>query len=349
MPVYNHAGYVRTAINSVLSQSYSDFELLVLDDGSTDGSRDVVTGYRDQRVRLVENERNLGQPATRNRGLELARGRYVAMLDSDDWAHPRRLEKQVAFLEAHPKVATLGSWSSFMDSEGRAMRGRNKKRASNPLHPARVAAQLLFRISVRHSSIMARTEVLRSHGYNPDYLVCQDYELHTRVMRSHRLANLRDRLVAVRVHSGQVTIRLNERKKALIQRIVAQQLDELGLAYTSEDLEYHYFLLSRKRHGGSRPCLDGEYMAWASDWLERIVSANRQTRCYDDRALKEICGLMWLKLQSRALRGGVIHWPPPAFARRLDGPRALHGVRWLLRDLGERYAFGDGAGERGIQ
>ncbi len=120
-PVYNREQYIATAIESVLAQSFTDFELLLIDDGSTDGSAEILRSYTtDPRVRVVRNEQNLGIPQTRNRGIDLARGEYVAMLDSDDWAYPCRLETQVAFLDRHRDVAVVGPgrrrWMRMADS-----------------------------------------------------------------------------------------------------------------------------------------------------------------------------------------------------------------------------------------
>ena len=108
IPVYNREAYVGAAIESVLRQSFQDFEILLIDDGSTDLSVEVLRSYDDRRIRVVRNERNLGQPETRNRGLALARGQYVAMLDSDDVARPDRLSRQVAFLDRHQDCVEVG-------------------------------------------------------------------------------------------------------------------------------------------------------------------------------------------------------------------------------------------------
>src|SRR5262245_55227910 len=122
IPVYNREKYVAAAIESILAQTFSNFELLVIDDGSTDGSREVIQSFRDLHVHLVCNETNLGIPRTRNRGIQRAHGEYLAFLDSDDWAYPERLGKQVAFLDSHPEHAAVGAWVAWMDETGRPLR-----------------------------------------------------------------------------------------------------------------------------------------------------------------------------------------------------------------------------------
>src|SRR4051812_9656174 len=107
IPVYDREPYVGEAIESILAQTFTDFELLVIDDGSTDRSRDIVRSYRDSRVRLGCNANNEGIPKTRNKGLRLARGEYLAFLDSDDWACAERFARQVTFLDTHPDYAAV--------------------------------------------------------------------------------------------------------------------------------------------------------------------------------------------------------------------------------------------------
>src|SRR5882672_2663017 len=118
LPVWNAERYLAGSIESVLDQTFADFELLIVDDASTDGSRALIERYRDRRIRLVENEKNLGVTRSLNLGLERARGRYVARADADDLCAPERLERQVAFLDAHPEVALVASCARWIDEHG---------------------------------------------------------------------------------------------------------------------------------------------------------------------------------------------------------------------------------------
>src|SRR5258705_775698 len=107
LPVWNGERHLAAAIESVLGQSFTDFELLIVDDGSTDGSAALIRRYGDERIRLFENEKNLGVTRSLNLGLAQARGRYVARMDADDLSAPERLARQVAFLDSHPEVALV--------------------------------------------------------------------------------------------------------------------------------------------------------------------------------------------------------------------------------------------------
>lgn len=287
IPVYNREQYVATAIESILAQSFIDFELLLIDDGSTDGSVEILRCYTtDPRVRLVCNEHNLGIPKTRNRGIDLARGEYVAMLDSDDWAYPRRLEKQVAFLDRHRDFAVVGAWATEMNEKGRSLR----RVKILPVLPGELQSRLLFRSCHHHSSIMARTAVLQEYRYREQYAVCEDFDLFVRLARTYKLGNLPNILVCRRVHASGIT---RERAQVVKQNnleIVSAQLAELGVEFTPADLERHFLLLRMNR---LQSALDRKYLEWANAWLLKLQAANRQALRYPERALARVVGEIW--------------------------------------------------------
>lgn len=288
IPVYNRERYVGDAIESMLAQSFSDFELLVVDDGSTDDSVAVIESYRDPRVRLVRNEQNLGIPRTRNRGLELARGEYIAILDSDDCSYPDRLEKQLAFLDAHPDYAEVGSWGRAMDDQGRPL----KRIKRQPVSWQEVKANLLFRCCISNRSVMGRTALLRDLGYRNDYFRCQDYDMHVRLARHHKVGNLPEVLVLGRIHDQQVTGQTFELGMAKKREIAAGQLAELGVTCTAADLERHT-ALGRMGKLGFTP--DREYLEWAEAWLRKLQQANRGTAVYPEPVFSQVLGDLWLK------------------------------------------------------
>jgi GT2 family glycosyltransferase len=183
MPVYNGGPFLRPAIDSVLGQTFGDFELLVIDDASTDDSCEAVRAAADPRVRLVRNERNLGQTRTLNRGLELARGRYVARLDQDDVSLPRRLERQVATLEARPDLTVVGTWGYYMDATGRRRIGATRRRVLD--RGDFLGGLALGECPLWHISVTFRRDAIRDlGGYDPAFGPAEDYELWTRVGRT---------------------------------------------------------------------------------------------------------------------------------------------------------------------
>jgi len=286
IPVHNRAAYVAVAINSLLAQDFGDFELIVVDDGSSDATPEVLERFDDPRLRIARQPRNLGIPAARNRGLALARGEYIALLDSDDHAYPTRLRRQVEWLDAHPDIVQLGSWCSFMDADGRMLdRIRRQPLAAEDIH-----AHLLFHCPVINRTVMARTAVLREIGYDEDFPRCQDYDMHCRLVeRGHRLANLPDILVCGREHAGRFTGQTTglgrERKMAIQARMLAHLEIDAG----ARALARHYALTRRE----ARDDDPETWLEWAEAWLWRIKQANRATGFYPEPALSRVLGAIW--------------------------------------------------------
>jgi glycosyltransferase involved in cell wall biosynthesis len=289
IPVYNREKYVGIAIDSILSQTFADFELLVIDDGSVDRSRDVVLAYNDPRIRLVCNNTNLGVSATRNKGIQLARGEYLAFLDSDDWAYPGRLAKQTAFLDTHPDYAAVGSWIEWMSEEGRPS-GRIKRK---PTSPAKIAAWRLFQQGIENSASIARTDVLRAYRHREEFDICEDFEIWARIAANHKLATLPEVLVRRRMHAGQLTQENAARTQERRMAIYAAQLQLLGVSFTDNDLKRHLLLRSMRKRG-FRP--DLIYLEWAESWLLRLQAANRRAGCYPEPAFSQLLGHFWLKV-----------------------------------------------------
>jgi glycosyltransferase involved in cell wall biosynthesis len=203
MPAFNRERFIAESIRSVLGQSSADFELIVIDDGSTDGTVAEAEAFKaDPRVRIFRNDRNLGIARTRNRGLELARADYVALLDSDDvWLDAGKLGRQTAFLDANPDYALVGGGIRHMDTEGRELRD-----VVFPAADAEIRRIVLQFNPFAQSALMYRkAAVLEAGGYSADYQVCDDYALWLAVGTRHKFANFADVLTGYRVHGGNIT------------------------------------------------------------------------------------------------------------------------------------------------
>lgn len=299
IPVYNRAQYIGAAIESVLAQHFGDFELLLIDDGSTDDSVEVMRPYRrDPRVRLACNDTNLGIPKTRNRGVALARGQYLAMLDSDDVAHPERLAKQVDFLDRHAGYALVGAWTGGMDKTGQPQ----CKVRLLPVSPGEVRARQLFQCCPAQSSVTARTAILREHRYCEEYSVSSDYDLWVRLAQHYKLGNLPSVLVRSRMHEKRVTREHAHRVKDHCLRIIRPQLNELGVRLTAIDVERHFLLLRMRKY---QFIPDREYLAWADGWLRQLQTANRQTARYPQASFDRLLGQVWFLVCRQAAAGNV--------------------------------------------
>jgi glycosyltransferase involved in cell wall biosynthesis len=247
MSVHDDARFVREAVESVLRQTLTDLELVVVDDASTDATPELLSSVGDPRLRLMRNDERSGLAASLNRGLETAQGRYVARLDSDDVALPDRLQLQVARIEADPRVAVLGCAVRDLDEHGVAG-GQHR----SPLGPRAVRWLSLFSSPFFHPTVLVDREVLDGLRYDTAYLESEDYDLWTRLLERAEGANLADALVLKRVHAGQASQRRGDVQQSF-QRQVA--LREIARVAPDVDAERAWRVGARKPHGARREFL----------------------------------------------------------------------------------------------
>lgn len=198
LPVYNGEPFLREAVDSILAQSFGDFELIAIDDGSLDASGEILDriARADDRVTALH-QANAGVVATLNRGLALAHGEFIARMDADDVAHPDRFARQVAFLDANPDVAAVGCAVTLIDDRGKRIRD-----IDYPGTPEAVAAFLETGSALAHPTVMMRREAVRAvGGYRAAYRHAEDYDLWLRMAERYRLANLAERLLLYRKHA----------------------------------------------------------------------------------------------------------------------------------------------------
>jgi len=284
MSVYNAEKYVNQAVESVLHQSFRDFEFIIIDDGSTDASSSLLEGYDDPRIRLYHNPDNMGLARSLNQGLASAKGEYVARMDADDIAVPGRLEKQASFLGRHADVGILGCCCVNMDEEGRHVGS-----STMPETDLGIRWMSLFGNPFIHSSVMMRRDMLVNNGlkYDESWETAQDYELWTRVMRHTKGANLRDRLVWYRRGSG-VTYRKRkgqlDHHDRIARRTIREYLPRSTISMKAVTDLRKLFIEKQEFHQtptGRRMPLAHLYL----DMYEQFMSSNLSSR--DWRSLKK--------------------------------------------------------------
>lgn len=225
LPVYNGADYLDAALASILGQSFKDFELLVIDDGSTDLTPEIIGACRDDRIRYIRHERNLGLIATLNEGLGLATSKYVARMDADDVCHPQRLEMQHRFMEEHPEVGVVGTAVRLIDRESQ----RGPVYQFPELHDVILWA-LSFVCPMAHPTVMMRRDlVVSAGGYSISAVHAEDYDLWERLAARTRFANLPQALLSLRKHELSVTSQEAVRHVATVTSISTRCMsDRLG-------------------------------------------------------------------------------------------------------------------------
>ncbi len=208
MAVYNGESYLREAIDSILAQTFQDFEFLIINDGSCDCTWEILNSYNDPRIRLVNNDHNLGLTRSLNKGLKLAQGEFIARQDADDISEPERLVEQIAFLETHPEVALVGTWYKEIDAQGKLI-GKSEL----PCNCMQIRWHILFYCPFVHSAVMLRKfTVMEQIGfYNEALTYSMDYELWYRIARKLPIANLNKFLVRLRVNPHSMTQTYGER------------------------------------------------------------------------------------------------------------------------------------------
>ena len=203
MSAFNSAAYIDAAIGSILSQTFTDLELLIVDDGSTDATREKIAAWSDHRIRVVHNESNIGLTRSLNRGLAVARGVFIARQDADDVSHPERVARQVEFLENHPNVTVVGTQVRYIDAGGRRIAAAPWPKSTSNFA---IRWQLLFDSPFVHTTVMFRRATVwdELRGYDERFVTSQDFELWSRVAAaSHEMRNLADTLVDFRTAAPQ--------------------------------------------------------------------------------------------------------------------------------------------------
>jgi glycosyltransferase involved in cell wall biosynthesis len=309
MSIYNGAQYLTEAVESILDQQFTDFEFLIVNDASTDTSRQILTQFeqRDQRIRIIDNPENRGLTRSLNNGINAAQGEFIARIDADDLALPGRLAKQVDHLRRSTTCTIVGSVAKLIDSDGQST-GQTEH-----FSPAQLTAQLLFFNSITHSSVMFRRDrIIALGGYNEEFVRAQDYDLWMRCLTDgQQIELLPDVLTAHRVHSGQVTTTQTATMEQC-RRLAVQNAwrDILGAELSNEFLTQQHQLLTNQP-------------------VSKLTSVNKF--CFALRSLRHTFAC---RFEGNA--EGIAHFDQ--LVQRMA--REACKLRGIPSDLHEKYVFG---------
>lgn len=293
MPIYNAQEHLAEAIRSILGQSSSDLEFVMIDDGSLDHSREIVEGFSDTRIVFAKNEKNLGVRDTLNKGLELCSGRYVARMDADDVSLPRRLETQVRYLESHSEVGVCGTWVGTI---GRWHEGFE----DYPVDHESIRAQMIFSCPVAHPSVMLRRELFSKAHLRYEQPYAEDYDLWSRAIERMGFHNIPQRLMKYRFSSAGISRTWRKQEYlACAEEVMRRGLSRLGISPDAEEMNAHAF--SFKEIG--LPALKS-----SERWLIRLLEANRDKKVYDAAAFERTVYKRWLYVCTRSTGLGWAAW-----------------------------------------
>lgn len=203
MPVYNAKKYVGEAIESILDQTYKNFECIIVDDASTDETPTILESYRkkDARITVIRNESNKGVTKSLNNALRLARGKYIVRMDADDWSYPERLQLQVNLMERHTDVVVSGSFIEVCDSNLQMKYLRKYQ-----LNDSNIRKHVFRYSPFAHPATIWRADVLKREKYDERIAICQDYELYFRVGKYGKYMNIGRPLLKLRIHDSSVSV-----------------------------------------------------------------------------------------------------------------------------------------------
>lgn len=284
MATYNGQAYIKEAITSILNQTFSDFELLVIDDGSTDQTVSIVKSFDDERIKLHRNEENIGLTKSLNKGLKLARGEYIARMDDDDVSLPQRLEMQVKFMDENQDVGACGSWLQIIDDTGEPT---NVYETSSD-HDE-IVGMFLFHNAIFHPSVIIRKATLDEHklSYDESFETTQDYDLWQRLSMVSRLANIPEALVKRRKHVKSISSNRRELQQNNADRVRFKLLKELGIDPTDEEAALHR-QIANYEHATTL-----EYFQRAEGWLTRLWQSNHKRKLFPEEGFTTVIKKKW--------------------------------------------------------
>ena len=300
MAVRNGEAYLPEAMESILSQSIQDFEFIIINDGSTDRTGDILQTYQqaDSRIEIVSHEIGKGLAASLNRGLALARGQYIARMDADDISLPERFAKQLRFMDEHPEVGVCGTWiKTIGEQENLINRYPSDEKA--------IQCWLLFGSGLCHPSVMLRRSLLAQANltYDVSFQYNQDHDFWVRCSSFCQLANLPEVLMLYRTHAQQMTqtyqqgLRLSEN-----QRIWDRLWQRLNLEVSPQEPAIHQAIYLRDFQ------CDRAFIQACEAWLYKISQANEVQRIYAEPNLSQVLAWYWFAACYQATGLGLWTW-----------------------------------------
>ena len=285
MSVYNGQTYLHEAIDSVLTQSYKNFELIIINDGSVDKSLSIIKSYTDKRIVLIDNERNKGLIYSLNKGIKISKGRYIARMDADDISLPERFKKQVEFLESHVTVGVLGcDYISFNQ--------KNTSFIKSIYNSHEIKSFLLYTATMCHPTLMLRKQVLIDNGlmYSETATHVEDYDLWCRLVLHTDFCNLNEVLFKYRDHANQVSRQNREVQLRNSNSIQKNYLKNLGFSYLEKNLKTHFLIASNSRIKETQSIIEIE------KWLLNLIEQNTVKQIISGNEFKTVIAKIWLDL-----------------------------------------------------
>lgn len=270
MPVFNAELYIYEAIESILKQTFTDFEFLIINDGSTDKSLSIIESFVDKRIKLINNIENIRLIDTLNKGIELAQGKYIARMDADDISLPERLERQVMFMEKHAEIGLSGTYIRTIGLE------KNYDVHFHIIHEE-IKFKLFFDTHFPHPAAIIRTSVFKDNNLKFDkaYLHAEDFALWNAMAEITQLAVIPEILVLKRTHKDQISFKFTDIQHTISSKIRIKLMEKMGLSPTNlQIIIYDKFLF--KAYPTNK-----EDLFVLLDFFNLLIASNRNTKVYN--------------------------------------------------------------------
>lgn len=319
MPVYNGEKYLREAMDSILQQTFTDFEFLIINDGSTDKSVEIIESYHDERIRLIHNDGNIKLIATLNKGLDLARGEYIARMDCDDISLPKRLKKQVEFMDEHLDVGICGTWVETI-GEIEGVIWRYNQNADY------LRCQLFFDSPLAHPSVIMRMKSLKQHHlrYSTEYIHVEDWFLWQTSSNYFKLSNIPEVLLHYRILSNSVSRRNKNEQEKSIKEIHGENIKSLKIDYSDTECNLQYAIGKGECKGG----LLANYQ-----WFKKLIIANRRIKKYPIIAFEKVVIDRWYFICEKSNEFGLKLFIRVLFSNKLFLNVQMRFLKGLLIGL----------------
>lgn len=287
LPAYQAEETIEEAIASILAQTFTEFELIIIEDGSQDLTIEKIKMFNDQRIVLIEHQKNQGLIFSLNEGIQQANGEYIARMDADDIAHPCRFEKQLEFLAQNSEIGIVGSDAIFFNHHF-------KRKQIMPRSHQKLRAMALFYTPFIHPSVMMRREVLKKRGYSDQFPSMEDYALWVELLSCTKGATLPKTLLSYRVLKDSITrtSEKNQRKRyELHQMILVNYLKTLSIVFTPR--EYELLALLYSKHYSAMMLLKKSDCQQLYDTLKKLRKILLTKSEISHREVKKVIALRW--------------------------------------------------------
>lgn len=278
VPMYNAATFLKETVENILTQTHKDFELLLIDDCSTDNTLEVANTFSDSRIRVIKNEKNRGAGATRNKGIESAQSTYLAFCDADDIMMPNRLEQQLNFMEQHPEIDVCGSFVRLMNEKGDDI-----GKYTFPIEHDEIKVALFLRCAFQQSTAFIRRSRFVQSGlrYKENHFA-EDFDLWANAVKQLKFHVLPEFLIYYKISESQLTATSWEKQRRDALLTYKLMMDDLGVTYNDHIVAVHYELAHRKGTPIPKEWID-EYESFCHECLSR----NKQVQLYNDKIWRQ--------------------------------------------------------------